>query len=147
MTRISRNELAEIANTLVVANTPISLLMGLQRSAATEKLRQWTLEELTEYYDYLTARPRQTEIVVALAYAILGAIFLRGRTGDDTPIDPSRLHWGEQIRKFISMTAINTNISQTQQIIPAAQVSATRSTPSPLLYGPDERPLVRITND
>jgi hypothetical protein len=140
MTRISKNELSEIATTIIVANTPISLLTGLRRSAAMNKLREWTLEELVEHYDFLTARSRQTEIVVALSYAVLIAIFLRAKTVDDPPIDPSYLRWGEQIRRHLLRTNASTGTMEVEPPKPSI-VDTRSSSANSVLVGYDGRPL------
>jgi hypothetical protein len=128
MIRLNRNQLLEIAQVLVLANTPLALFKGLVRSSAVQILRaKCSPEELVEYYDSITARARRTEIVMALAYAVLSAILLRARDAKEIHVDATRLLWGEQIRDYVARVAVSTNVVQIVQKTPSPRVHAVSS--------------------
>jgi hypothetical protein len=108
VTRLTRYQLRELAQVLVLANTPLSLFNGLVRCSAMDKLRKCPPKELVDYFDRITARPRRSEIVIALAYAVLSAILLRARDAARVPVDPTRLRWGRQICEHLSRAPVNT---------------------------------------
>lgn len=142
MTRLSRRQLLEIAHTLVLANTPLSLLKGLRRSSAMNTLRQWSPKELCEYYDRITARARRSEIAVALAYICLVAIFLKARDCRHVPVDASRLNWGESIRDHLTSSNSSTQSFTPAEPTPRVNVETRSSPGGATLYGPDNQPIV-----
>lgn len=118
---LTRGDLAEVADAVLLANTPASLLGAIRRSAAVQCLAsELGPMALSEYYDKITARHRRSAIVLGLAYAALVAAFSRGETID---VDASRLRWGETIRELMSATLGVTNqgiiLTATNQATPA----------------------------
>lgn len=140
LSRLSKRDLLQIAQTLAVANTPLSLLTGLRRSSAFDKLRRAAEHELSEAYNELTSRPKQTEIVVALSYTVLISLFSRAVSAEDTPVDQSRLRWGEQMRRYLLQSTTATRSSILSPEIPLG-IEQARSEGRPMLYGPNDRPL------
>jgi len=106
MIQLTRSELRQLAQTFILANTPASLLNGILRSSATTKLKVCRPEELSDYYDRITARAGRTEIVIALAYAVLFAILAKARDPKNAPVDVTRLKWGEQIKVYLSFKPV-----------------------------------------
>lgn len=87
----------ELAGAFLIANTPASLYESLLGTAVVTRMRdEATPNQLRGYYDFLTARAKRTEIVIALAYATLLSMAIRADTSDIQP-DASRLTWGEVI--------------------------------------------------
>src|SRR4051794_24455962 len=103
MIRLSKTQIEEIAQVMVIANTPLSLLRGYERSSAIASLIKQNPEELVGYYDRITARASRTEVAVAIAYAMLIAILIKARDKEQPPVDASRLLWGERIQKRLAM--------------------------------------------
>ena len=154
MIKLSRNQLLEITQVMVLANTPLSLLKGLVRSSAVQILRtKCSPEELIEYYDHITVRPRRSEIVMALAYAVLSAILLKARDAKRIPVDATRLFWGEQIQDHMSRMTVRTSLTHIpkEKMNPRVHAhhvnspSASLDTP-PILVGPDGNPLLWRNN-
>lgn len=104
---LKKSDLADFAEVIVLANTPLSLFFGMVRTSAMERLRSLPTEDLVAYFDYVTARAKRNEYVVGLAYAVLCALAVQLR---DHPVivDPSRLEWGPSIWEFIARTNIPT---------------------------------------
>jgi hypothetical protein len=145
VTRLSRKDLREFAQIFVLANTPISLFKGLTRCNAMDKLRKCPANELVEYYDYVTARARRSEIVVALMYAVLFAILLLARGANPFPVDVKRLLWGERVREYLKRSTVGTTSVIVLPTDPVTRVVGSSSVSSAIggLLGPDGRPLVR----
>lgn len=140
MIRLSRTELIEIAHVLIVANTPLSLIRGLQKAAAMQKLRQCSPETLSLYYDRVTAR-RQTEITVALAYATLIAFSAKGRGAQALSLDAARLHWGREVIELLrSMPTTNVQVVDAPAVNTTVRIDISHSTP--ILFGADNLPLI-----
>jgi hypothetical protein len=108
MIRLSRTELKELAQILVLANTPRSLYGGLVNSAGMTKLRACSTADLLDYYNQITARARRSEFVIALSYAVLCAILLHAREGERIAVDASRLDWGENIADYLKSSTVPT---------------------------------------
>ena len=150
MTRLSRYQLREFAQVLVLANTPLSLFRGLIRCSAMEKLLKCSPQELLDYYDRITARPRRSETVMALAYAVLSAILLHARDANRVPVDASRLLWGEQIREHLSHAVVNTQsftVSSPQPSATIQVVGSTSANRSAGLLGPDGSAVIWRNDD
>lgn len=144
MIELKKSDLTEFARTTVLANTPLSLFKGLVQCAGMERLRRWSTEELTAYYDRVTARAGRNEIVVGLAYAVLCAIALHAREEAGIEIDPSRLLWGQAIWDFMKTATIATSriVLPSSAHRPTITVSSSSGQPSAGgLFGPDGRPL------
>jgi hypothetical protein len=142
MMRISKIELQEFGRTFILANTPLSLFRGLARCTAMERLRRHEAKELLDYFDFLTARARRSEIGWALAYAILCAVLLRARDVRQVPIDESRLTWGVQIREYLARSIVSTKYSEIQMPGANVQLSISNSaSAATLLLGPNGNPV------
>lgn len=143
MTRLSRTELSEIGQIVMLANTPLSLYEALVSTTAVRKLTGDSPVDLSEAYDRITAKGPHSEIGAALAYAILTAILLQGREGKLTRVDETRLKWGEEIANYFKRSTIVT----TTTTIPTEpderwpSVITSDSSPSRGIVGWDGRPL------
>lgn len=151
MNKLSKYHLWEFAQVLVLANTPISLLNGMIQCAGMEQLRKSSPADLVPYYDQITARARRTEVVVALAYAVLCAILLKARDTGRPPVDPSRLLWGNAISKYLAQTTVSTQSFTIEPQFAAATVQVVGSPSSEFtgqVLGADGRPMIwREAND
>jgi hypothetical protein len=114
MIHISRTELRNLAEIYILANTPYSLLKSLKSHPLVERLfKDCTVEELKKYYDYVTARARRDEIVMALAYSTLIALLLKFNTSAQfsmLDIDSARLPWGDEIRRRIEFITASSSV-------------------------------------
>ena len=138
--RLTKTDLIEFAQTLVFANTPLSLFKGMIGCSGMQKLRKYQISELIEYYDWITARGKRTEIVVGLAYAVLCALVLHARDTRGVHFDSSRLQWGERIWKFMERSTIATGRVTLDTSVQEPKISVVSSRPGEtpgLLYGPD----------
>lgn len=127
---------------LALANTPLSLLRGIIRATAMQKLRQWDSVRLLRSYDYLTARSERNEYSIGSAYAILVASLLRLREGERIAIDASRLLWGNTLRDHLERSTIPTN--RLDLHVPTKQPDIKVQTSSgPIILGSDGRPFQR----
>jgi hypothetical protein len=138
--KLSISDIRELAFTLTVANTPLSLLRGMRASAGMRKLSKCSAAELSEYYDRVTARAERSEFTMALAYALLIAIVLRGvEEGDRVAVDSGRLLWGAQIRLYLERSVIATDVISCPT--PEPKIAIDNSAPSSSgLVGWDGRP-------
>lgn len=143
MKELSKSDIEELALVFVLANTPASLVRGMNRCSAMTKLRQWSADELVRYYDRITARAKRSEFVVSLAYAVLCALMLRVRDGVRVNVDASRLLWGEYIAQIVTRSGVPTGRFDVSIPLakPTVLVSSSVSSNTPLILGPDGRPL------
>jgi len=144
MTRLSRQDLRDFAQILVLANTPLSLFKGLTACPGMNKLRKAPPQELLEYYDRITARAQRSEFSMSLAYAVLCAILLHAREATMPVVDSSRLLWGDKIRDFLARSTSATNRFDVQPSFkPTIKIesSASSSTTSRIL-DPRGRPMI-----
>jgi hypothetical protein len=136
--KLTKSDLIEFAQVVVLANTPLSLFNGMVRCAGMAKLRKCPTTDLTVYYDHVTARAERSEVVIGLAYAILCAVVLQKRESPEIRVDSSRLQWGERIWDFMKRASIGTGLvaydAAPQR--PRVSTSGTNSTDTPMLYGP-----------
>jgi hypothetical protein len=99
------------------------LLNSLKTNLSVEKLyRNSSVDELKDYYDYITARARRDEIVMALAYATLIALLLKfydSAQFSSLEIDASRLPWGDEIKRHF------------ESITPSTGIITVKGTPKP----------------
>lgn len=142
MTKLSKTELGEILTTFFLANTPVSLFGGMSRCEGMRKLRKSSAADLSEYYDRITARPERSELVIALAYAVLTAILLRASDGDRVTVDGTRLLWGERIQAHAERSLIPSMVVSTSNAPPEIRSvsSPSASVGASGLLGPDGRP-------
>jgi hypothetical protein len=110
MITLRKSELLEFAQIFMLANTPLSLFNGMIRCAGMENLRKAPLAQLNALYDRVTARAERSEVVAALAYAVLCAVVVQARTLPDVDIDASRLQWGAAIWEFKKRSEIGTSL-------------------------------------
>jgi hypothetical protein len=76
-----------------------TLYRSLARSAVVERLRvEVPLQKLASYFTYLTARPRQSAVKVALAYGLLAAILRQNST--TAVVGVPRLEWGSYFVEY-----------------------------------------------
>lgn len=142
MNQLSIPDFRECAMVLALANTPLSLLRGIIRATAMQKLRQWDSVRLLRSYDYLTARSERNEYSIGSAYAILVASLLRLREGERIAIDASRLLWGNTLRDHLERSTIPTN--RLDLHVPTKQPDIKVQTSSgPIILGSDGRPFQR----
>lgn len=143
MTRLSKTELEEILTTFFLANTPVSLFRGMSRCEGMGKLRKCSAVDLSEYYDRITARAERSELVVALAYAVLSAILIRASEGDRVPVDATRLLWGDRIQAHVQRSWVPSTVvsaaNAPAQVHSISSPGATVGTSG--LLGPDGRPV------
>jgi hypothetical protein len=150
MTKLSKTDLGEILEIFFLANTPVSLFVGMNRSDAVQKLKRSPAGELLNYYDRITSRKERSELVIALAYAVLCAILLRAQDGDRVTVDATRLLWGEQIRVRLERSYIRSSLISTGNSPPAVHVASSVSVSSTVpkeLLGPDGRAAASWRND
>jgi hypothetical protein len=124
-----RIEILSIARSFVLANTPYSLYQELSINPVIKKICDGcSLQELTRYYDYVTARAIRTDISMALAYSVFIAVNMKLRELGQllrSQIDTSRLRWGHTIQEYMQMSGTNT---QTLLISPQPiKISSTES--------------------
>ena len=127
MTKLTRAELLEFAQIVILANTPISLFRGMERSAGMNALRKTPLPKLIAYYDHITARAKRSEIVIGLAYAILSAIIVQGKSFNHPDVDGTRLQWGAQIQDFMKRAYVGTQSTIILTDFPRPTVSSVGS--------------------
>ena len=142
MIRLDRTDLRSLAEIFVLANTPFSLLRKLLESPQVQRmLREYSASELEAYYDWITARAGRSELVIALAYAVLvGLLVHEGRVD---PIDTTRLEWGPQIQEYLQKSGKATQT--TLIVIPGQAVKTTfyqDSGAKPIVIAPDDGPSV-----
>ena len=111
MKLISSEDLERLASGFVVANTPGSLLLWLQRDPTVLRIASHASEDsiLDDLYPLL--RGPRTEMTVAAAYALLVAIGLKRRESGafaNWPFELSTLVWGRAIWDRIERSAIST---------------------------------------
>jgi len=130
MTRLDRRELRDLARLFVLANTPYSLYQGLMQTESVRRLRKTcTYQQLKDYYDWITARPRRTEIDLGFAYSVLVALLTADQRGG--PIDTSRLRWGREIEELVQKSAVTSHSSYLIQV-PTSPITITRQNTSGL---------------
>jgi len=148
--KLAISDLRELALVFALANTPLSLLRGMRKTSAVEKLRQYSAAELAEYYDHITARPGRSEFVMALAYAVLCAILLRAQQGDAVAVDATRLLWGERMREHLEgALTTTTRTVLSGDVKPEVRQARSLSSPTRIasgLFGPDGQPVVSWRN-
>ena len=100
--KLSRREIKEIIRSFMICNTPKSLYLSMCRTTVVDKLKsQMKKRALFDYYTELTARPKQTPISLALAYAYLTAFLTSPEWPTESPQpDGSRIPWGEEFLGF-----------------------------------------------
>lgn len=135
MIRLTKSELLEMASVFVAANTPLSLVHGLLKCHAVDRMRyEAEPNQLLAYYDQLTARAARSEIVVGLAYGLLIGILLnRDNANRQVRPDASRLVWGEYIEQ--AAPSMNTPTS-------VVTVSGSRPTAIPTISGPSQNLII-----
>lgn len=115
MITLTRNDLKELAQTYMLANTPRSLFGGLLRCSAVHKLKsEYNKPELKTYFETITAKARRSEYVMSLAYAVAVALLTKDISMEEGEIDFSKLDWGEQFQDHAyhtSSSVIITDIS------------------------------------
>jgi hypothetical protein len=145
MTHISKIELKEFARVLVLANTPRSLYGGLMACSGMNKIRKCSAEDLRIYYDHITARARRSELVMALAYAVMCGILLKAKDQGLIGIDVSRLDWGQNIADYVAHSAVRTGIfTSTNTIRPSVHVEGFSNKPAVVpgvILGLDGKPV------
>ncbi len=117
MIRLDRKELLDLASNVILANTPYSLYHAIVKTSAFGRMkRECSPQQLEQYYDKITERPRRTEIELGITYCVLLVLL----TADNFPnaIDASRLLWGEAIKELIQKSG-----RATQSIIIAPSVA------------------------
>jgi uncharacterized membrane protein len=144
MIDLTIGDLKQIAQVLMVANTPISLLKGLLRSSAMTVLERCQPELLLECFEKISTRARQSEIAVALEYALLAAILTRSRDPMNAPVDASRLSWAEDMRAYLSLKPVTNTESMIIRVSPTVQ--SFQST-SATLFAANGEPLLWRGND
>ena len=141
--KLTKSDLSEFAEVLVLANTPLSLFNGIVRCSGMQKLRKSSTADLIEYYDRVTARAERSEIVAGLSYAVLCALAIHSR--DTTlDIDSSRLQWGLRIWEFVKRTNVATSSILLSGPTMSPKSTYSTSAPRVALYGADGR---EIRND
>jgi len=126
MIKLSKSDVVEFVQVLMLANTPLSLFNGMVRCSGIEKLRMVAFPELSRYFDALTARAERSEVVAALAYAVLCAAVLQSRTSPDVDLDVSRLQWGSVIWESKKRSETGTGLI----ILPSQYIPRPRLSPS-----------------
>ena len=107
MIRIDRQDLRELTLAFVLANTPPSLFKELDAQAAVHRMRsECSRSDLEAYYQRITTKADRTEMVMALAYAVLVAILTTDQAGN--PVDSCRLQWGQAIEELAQKSRIFT---------------------------------------
>ena len=128
MKDLKRSDLEGFAHTLIVANTPVSLLRGLLRAPGMTKLKACPAEQLQQYFDHITARPRRSAVSIGLAYAVLSALLSKAVNVATAPVDAGRLEWGKEIRDFMALQPnIKTGTIIVSAIPPRPSVQSTLS--------------------
>ncbi len=141
MIRLTKQDLLELADVYIVANTPNSLFKGLSHCRAVEWMRRKSsAEELSEYYDHITARACRSEIVIGLAYGVLVALLTFPGDGQRILPDCSRLNWGEKIRDYVTQVYATTNTLIIAAPRLTAEVQPISSNSAPIVLRSDGRP-------
>jgi hypothetical protein len=126
--RLSRAELFELAGAFLIANTPTSLYESLVPTRAVAKLRDVVpREELSVYYDFLTARAKRSAIVLALAYATIIAYVTKSVPAPANDLDLSRLNWGDSV----AQTARAKNPPTQKMLVELSNAPTVRSATAP----------------
>lgn len=127
---LSSDEINDLKQGVVFANTPRSLLSWLERHPAVRRLSTTLSEdELLREMRKTLSRKRRSAHHTALAYALLVAIILRRRElgqGGDLPVDCESLKWAALIwdRAGINRLATSTlTITASQFAQPALKVT------------------------
>lgn len=129
MTTLTRNDLKELAQTYMLANTPRSLFWGLLQCSAVHKLKsEYNKPELKTYFETITAKARRSEYVMSLAYAVAVALLTKDISMEEGEIDFSRLDWGEQFQDYAYHTSSSVIITDISAFPP--QKIETSSTPT-----------------
>ena len=130
MIKLTRNDLKELAQTYMLANTPRSLFGGLLQCSAVHKLKrsECNKPELKAYFETITAKARRSEYVMSLAYAVAVALLTKDISLEEGEIDFSRLDWGEQFQDYAYHTSSSVIITDISAFPP--QKIETSSTPT-----------------
>lgn len=100
MIHLSRRELLDFAELVVLCNTPSALYGGLRAHQAVRRMASLVDETLLlQAYDKVTARGRRTEVELGLAYAFLLSLLVHDH-GTPASLDASRLLWGDSFREL-----------------------------------------------
>lgn len=99
---LTKNQVADIERTYMVANTPTYLYKTLRENVAVQKLAESnTLLELASLYKRRAGKKRRSLGDVAVAYAAFVAMSLKERSGAQatmSAIDTSLLDWATPIK-------------------------------------------------
>ncbi len=115
MNLIEENEIYEIAEAFVVANTPASFYRWLENEASVRRLSRDTDEsKLRSELKMIMDKEEKSEIEISLAYAILMAIILKQRERCEFPsmlLKESNLDWASDFweladQKYIPSTIV-----------------------------------------
>lgn len=107
MIRLNRRDLLDLAENVLLANTPYSLYHALAATTAVRRMKEENESfELEEYYNRITVRARQTEIELGIAYGLLVAHLTTDKVRN--PIDASRLQWGGAIEELVQKSGRST---------------------------------------
>jgi hypothetical protein len=130
MIRLPKSYLQEITNTLILANTPKSLLNGLLQTKGVEVIRrECDGSDLLDYYQRITAKGSRTPFIIALAYATLVALLTKSPPPTPPP-DASFLQWGQTIEQLIRDGFGTTQRSVIIQESPRPSIIYTSGAPS-----------------
>ena len=101
MITASEPERDALAEAVVVANTPASLLNWLQQNSTVQRLANNPEDDLLHELHRVIRANRRTDVDLGWAYALLVAIGVRRRADSDIfgslPIDPALLRWASPI--------------------------------------------------
>lgn len=146
MIHLDKRQLLDLAALYIVANTPRSLFQGLAASTAVSEMRhKEQLGALAGYYGKITARAKRSELVIALAYAVLIGILLHKDNVDQhMRPDCSYLRWGPHMEELCRRLTPQTQIIPVYGTTAYATTepgSATQASPVPdagLVWSPDK---------
>lgn len=114
MTTVTDDELEELAEAMVVANTPASLVEWLQRNVTVRRLADESEDSLLDDLHRVVRERRRSERSLAWAYGLLTAIGMKRRAASGNlgslPVDPALLHWGLPMWDKLVRSAVPTGI-------------------------------------
>jgi hypothetical protein len=108
----SEAERDALAEAVVVANTPASLLNWLQQNSTVQRLAEESQDNLLDELHRIIRANRRTDVDLGWAYGLLVAIGVRRRTRSEVfgslPIDGALLKWASTIWDKLRKSAIPT---------------------------------------
>jgi len=105
-----RNELRQLAEVFVIANTPRSLYTEILATGYVNRvLKTYSIDNLLALYSRVTAKPNRSEVTAAFLYLLLISIYKSG-SSKMNEADSSCLDWGPLIQTLAQSNSASSQI-------------------------------------